>query len=204
MTVRELLARHEHVAEEQREAFREELSRAACSGDVRALFALGHILVGMGERRSSSCRRGFQLMRRACRGGEPELLSCYADLLRRMDDIAPARVRELYLFCYRQRDSATAELHNLLGLLYLTGSGCRQNARKAYRCIARAAERGLPVAVVNLERLETIAADPAVLRRFNRGLHALNAGGVDEIPVLDAEDRMCETRRVQECNSNAC
>ena len=185
--VRELLVCYERTAEAQRAAFREELSHAAESGDLRAQFVLGSILAGMGPNRDSSRRAGFRLMRRACRCGEPELLMWYAELLRKLDDVAPARVRELYLLCYRRRGSDCAGLHNQLGLFYLTGSGCRQDVRKAYRHIARAAALGAPVAAANLERLETIAADPAVLQRLNRGLHALSAGKLEEIPVLDDE-----------------
>ena len=106
----------------------------------------------------------------AAQKGNPEMLLVLADVLRAEPGVTQSKLREIYLLHhYRGRNSGSARLQNRLGILYLTGIGCRQNIRKGCNWVKKAAKQGYPPAAANMMELESVISDTAVQEKLACG-----------------------------------
>ncbi len=173
MTLMDLLTDYEHATEKQQREFPEKLRLAAEKGDPVSGFAYGYLLHLRNPPWTGEFQDGIQWMRRACRSCDPEMLLLLADALRAAPGITETKLREIYSLHYRGRNSGNARLQNRLGILCLSGIGCRQNIKKGCSWIEKAAKQGYPPAVENMAELENMIFNASILKKLNCGLIGL-------------------------------
>ena len=184
-----LLNHCEQARKKEGGEFMAKLQIAAEKGDPFSEFAYGYLLYLRNPLWSEGSRNGMQWMRKAARGGDPEMLLFLADLLCAEPGVTQGKLREIHSLHYRGRNSGNARLQNRLGILYLAGIGCCQDIRKGRRWIEKAAMQGYPPAVANMMELESVISDTAVQEKLACGSVGLYTERIHDLLSPEEWDR---------------
>lgn len=134
--------KYEKKDEQGKVIYEKRLARLGRKGNLNAQLALGYILGCDPLPDSERHRQGIELLETAAADDNPMALRLLAQVYEIKLGITPEKLRKIFRFYYRGRNSGDSHLLAELGKCYLLGQGCRRSIRLARNYLEQAAKLG--------------------------------------------------------------